>query len=93
MITLEQAKSLKYGDMLYHTSNTNADGSPQRWRVNGKPKTWKRNPEKVQVPLKYGLWSYAYLTERDLDLVSLNEDEVEEDRDEWATDRHPVNNF
>ena len=68
-ITLAQAKALQYGDMLHHVENKNADGSPQRWRVNGKPKTWKRSPERVQVPIKHGLYAFDYVTENELDLV------------------------
>jgi len=75
-ITLEQAKELNYRDTLYHVSNRNADGTPQRWRVNGKVKTWKRSPHRVQVPLKHGLYSYDYLTESSLDLVCLTEEEA-----------------
>jgi len=75
-ITLEQAKALTYRDTLYHVQQTNADGSPQRWRVNGKVKTWKRTPSRVKVPLKHGLYSYDYLTEHDLDLVCLTEEEA-----------------
>jgi hypothetical protein len=71
MITLEQAKQLKHGTILYHTVNKNADGSPQKWKVNGKVQTWKKTPEKIKVPVKYGLYSYDYLTENDLDLVCL----------------------
>lgn len=73
MITLEQARQLKHGDLLHHTVNKNADGTPQGWRVNGKVQTWKRNPEKVKIPLKYGLYRFDYLTEKDLDMVSLQE--------------------
>ena len=68
-ITLAQAKALTTGDVLHHTQNRNADGTPERWRVNGKVKTWVRSPEKVRVPIKYGLWGYGYLTEDVLDLV------------------------
>jgi len=75
-ITLEQAKSLRYGQTLYHAKNRNSDGTPQRWRVNGKPQTWVRTPSRVRVPLKYGLYSYSEITETDLDLVYLNEEEV-----------------
>ena len=71
MITLQQAKDLKHGDILHHTVNKNADGTPQRWRVNGMVKRWKRSPDRIQVPLKYGLYRYDYLTENDLDLVNL----------------------
>ena len=76
MITLEQAKQLKHGQILYHVTNRNSDKTPQRWRVNGMVKTWKRNPDKVQVPLKYGLYGYDYLTENDLYLVCLTEQEA-----------------
>ncbi len=51
-LTLKEAKNLKVGDVLYHIINTNSDGTPQRWRVNGKPKTWKKDESKVKVPQK-----------------------------------------
>ena len=72
MITLQQAKDLKHGDILHHILTKNADGTPQRWRVNGMVKRWKRNPDRIQVPLKHGLYRYDYLTENDLDLVNLD---------------------
>jgi hypothetical protein len=77
MITLEQAKKLSVGTILYHVENKNADGTPQRWKVNGKVKTWKRSPERVKVPLKHGLYDYDYLTEDCLNLVVLNEEEAQ----------------
>lgn len=83
MITLEQAKALRTGTTLYHTDNRNADKSPQRWRVNGQPKTWKRSPERVKVPIKHGLYSYDYMTELDLHVVCLDEQEA---IDMWETD-------
>lgn len=70
-ITLEQAKNLQHGTVLHHVSNRNADGTPQRWRVNGKVKTWKRNPGRVQVPIKHGLYNHDYLTENELDLLTI----------------------
>jgi hypothetical protein len=73
MITLEDAKKLQRGQVLYHVENRNSDGTAQRWRVNGMVKTWKRNPERIQVPLKHGLYSYDYLTENELDLLSLED--------------------
>lgn len=70
-MTLKQAKNLTYGQILHHRLNKNADGTPQRWRVSGKPKIWKRSPERVQVPIKYGLWRHDYITEDVLDLFVL----------------------
>ncbi len=72
-ITLEEAKKLTIGQIVYHRHNENADGTPQRWKVNGQVKTWKRNPNRVKVPLKHGLYLFRYLTKDDLSLVSLTE--------------------
>lgn len=74
-ITLEEAKNLAIGQTIYCNQYRNADGSPQRWRVNGKVKTWKRTPSRVQVPLKHGLYAYGYLTESNLDFFEI---EIEE---------------
>ena len=65
-LTLDQARQLTVGTILYHKSYRNADGTPQRWRVNGKIKTWVRSPDRIQVPLKYGLYDFGYLTENNL---------------------------
>ena len=71
MITLEQAKKLQVGTIVHHTINKNADGTPQRWKVTGKVKIWKKSPEKISIPIKFGLYGYAYITENDLELVSI----------------------
>ena len=71
MITIEQAKALEHGDILHHTINKNADSTCQRWRVTGKVKTWKRDLTRVKVPVKYGMYTHDYVTEYDLDKVSL----------------------
>ena len=76
MITLEQAKALTHGTILYHVSNRNADGTPERWRVNGQVKRWKRDTDRIRVPIKHGLWDYDYLENDGLDLVCLEEDDL-----------------
>lgn len=63
MITLKQAKQLKPGHSLlvdgqYYKGTTEL----KRVKVTGTPKTWKRNPARIRVPLKYGLYSYGELT-------------------------------
>jgi hypothetical protein len=65
-ITLEQAKQLKPGTILYHATIRNADGTPRRYRVSGKPKTWKTRPNHVSVPLKWGLRSSLRMDETHL---------------------------
>ena len=73
MITLEQAKNLTHGTVLYHVNNRNSDGTPQRWRVSGKPKVWKTRPDEVSVPVKYGLYQNDHLTHDSLGQVCLSE--------------------
>lgn len=55
-ITLEQAKALKPGDILY-------DNRGKRWKVNGQVKTWKKDSLRIRVPLKHGLYAYDALTD------------------------------
>lgn len=79
MITLEQAKELKYRQVIYHTMLRNADGSPRRYRVNGAVKTWKRTPGRVDVPLKWGLYAFDRLTQDNLYQFALTEAEAKQD--------------
>jgi hypothetical protein len=79
MITLEQAKGLTYGTILYHCVNENADRSPQRWRVNGQVKRWKRNTDRIRVPIKHGLYDHDYLENDGLHLVCLDETDAMEE--------------
>jgi hypothetical protein len=58
MITLAEAKLLKPGEILL-------DSNGKRWKVNGKVQTWKRNPLRIRIPLKHGLYSYGAITEAD----------------------------
>ena len=60
-ITLKQAKSLTWNDTLEHVKLTNADGTPMRFRISGAVKTWKRDLERIKVPLKHGLYDNGYL--------------------------------
>ena len=76
MITKEMALKLELGQVLYHTNARNMDGTPQRWRVNGKCKTWKTRPDKFQVPVKWGLKSCDYLNECNAEKLCLTEDEA-----------------
>lgn len=77
MITVKQAQALTLGTVLYHVENSNADGTPQRWRVSGRPKTWKTDPSRFRVPVKHGFNNHGALeTEGDLDLLCLTEVEA-----------------
>ena len=61
-MTTFNPRDLRLGATLEHTSAKNADGTPLRARVNGKPKLWKTRPDDFKVPLKYGMKTCFYLT-------------------------------
>lgn len=73
MITLAQAKQLKPGTIIYHTIYKNADGTKQRYKVNGIPQVWKTRPFEVRVPLKHGLYHYCQLWHYDLNEFTLED--------------------
>jgi len=47
---------------FFHKTITNKDKTPARCRRNGKTQTWKRSPGKFKIPVKYGLYTYLYIT-------------------------------
>jgi hypothetical protein len=69
-MNLQTAKTLKQGQMIYHATKKNVDGTPMRARVTS-IKTWKREPEKIIVSVKHGLYDYAKFTEDELDQLIL----------------------
>lgn len=72
-ITLAQAKKLKNHQIVYTPGFYNADGTTQKWRVSGMPKTWKTQPNRVQVPIKRGLREHMHITEDNLYGFSLKD--------------------
>lgn len=63
MITKEQALALKLREEIHSSLNRNRDGTCAKWRVNGQVKTWKTRPEEFRVPVKYGMYTYGYVTD------------------------------
>lgn len=78
-IALEEAKNLSLGDILHHKTAKNADGTPMRFKVNGQVKTWKKDKDRVRVPLKRGMYEYSYLTEDNLDNFSFASEKTRKD--------------
>ena len=71
-MTLDQAKTLKPGDMIHHVTRKNADGSPMRAKVLS-VKTWKTRPTEVLVSVKHGLYDYAKFAEYELNQIELGD--------------------
>ena len=72
-MTVEEAKQLRYRQVLHYAVGP-CSAKPERWRVNGKVKTWKRDLGRVEVPVKWGLYWHGYLTERNVDCFHFEED-------------------
>lgn len=75
-MTLEQAKALTWRDELHYTGRRPCtitigprggySESITRARVSGAVKTWKRDPSRVRVPVKHGLYGSGYIDEHNL---------------------------
>lgn len=71
-LTLEMAKFLTPNDHLCYrflrrTGRTKKDQpSGVMVRVSGQPQTWKRSPERVRVPWKYGMYESGAVNEGNL---------------------------
>lgn len=54
-----EVKALTSGDTVKFLAN---DGTLRNIKVNGAVRTWKRDPNRVEVPVKYGMYEYATLS-------------------------------
>jgi hypothetical protein len=62
-MTLEEAKSLQYGQHIWFRS---ISGDARECKVNGAPKTWKRDASRVEVLIKYGIYEYYTFNQSEL---------------------------
>ena len=85
MITREEAKNLKIGDIIYDRIRCGIAGFPSRWRVNSKMQVWRKKPHRfeiVLVPDKGNFSCDTYLDEISHVCYSLTEDEVLKERED-----------
>lgn len=62
VLTLDEVKTLT-ATHIWFVSN---DKSARRCKVNGAPKTWKRDTSRVELPVKYGMYEYARFDQTDV---------------------------
>lgn len=62
-VTKEQALTV---DRFHYDPACTPDRT-ERWRRNGKTKLWKTRPDEFQVPVKFGMYEYSYLTDTNAD--------------------------
>lgn len=53
--------------IFLHKTALNSDGTPQKFKKNGKTKTWKTRPNEFQIPVKRGLKQFGYITHENID--------------------------
>jgi hypothetical protein len=70
-ITLQQAQALHFGQIVHADNERNADGTCKRWRIAGKTKYWKRNPNRIKIPIARGLYEHGYITETNINSIHL----------------------
>jgi hypothetical protein len=70
-VTFENTKTLKPGVILHHSgARPNADGTPARFRVTS-VKTWKRDPDRIEIRVKRGLHEHYVWTEATFDYAEI----------------------
>lgn len=73
-ITPENAKT---ANTFYSRKHTYKNGvTPLQVRRNGATKTWVTRPNEFRIPVKYGLYDYFYITDKNADEWSITEPEV-----------------
>jgi hypothetical protein len=88
MVTIDQVKTAKYFVQTARTSSgtdkydtiLDLNTVTERvqlyktivWRANGKCKTWITRPEEFKLPIKYGLYTYGYLTNANAHLFEIH---------------------
>lgn len=60
LLNLEEKKKLGHRSVVYLQARC---GCFLKVTINGNPKTWVRQPERVKVPFRYGLYEYGHITE------------------------------
>lgn len=61
-LTPQTALTAQY---FYHRTQTYKDGvTPIQVRRNGATKTWKTRPDEFKIPVKYGMYEFFYITDK-----------------------------
>jgi hypothetical protein len=55
----------------YDLTKTKHNTKPYKWRASGKCKTWKTQPERFQLPIKFGMYTHDYLTNENCHLFEV----------------------
>lgn len=56
-------------DSHSHITFVDLKGFSRTAKVNGKVRTWKRDLNRIEVPIKYGMYEYGTFTQHDIQRV------------------------
>lgn len=63
-MTIEEAKTLRFREKVIYNPEHRDYFSGKRFYINGEVKLWKRDPNRISIPIKHGLYGpYGYITE------------------------------
>jgi hypothetical protein len=66
------AEMIAYCSSVSHVWFRAMDGSARQAKVNGQVRTWKRDPNRVEVPIKYGLYEYGTFYASDIGRILIS---------------------
>lgn len=91
-MTREEALQLRHNTWLYHRTRRQSGGQAAfRVRVVGKVRTWKRDPERIEIPIKHGIHNdYGTVTASDLKDWFLTEKEAFENNECVKNERKQI---
>ena len=59
---IEKSETLNLGTVGWTSLDVLCrDNKVRTVKINGRVKTWKRNPDRIEVPIKYGMYDYDTL--------------------------------
>ena len=70
LVSIPKSEYIGINDCLPDTP-TVPTTKPYKFRANGKLKTYKRDATRFQLPIKHGLYTYAYITENNAHLFEV----------------------
>ena len=66
---VDLAEMISWCNSHSHIHFKSIDGTARHAKVNGAVRTWKRDPNRVEVPVKYGLYEYGTFYASDLERI------------------------
>lgn len=55
-MTIDEIRALRPDQRVKFLAH---DGTMRELKINGRIRTWKRDPDRIEVPVKYGMYEYA----------------------------------